>query len=93
MLVRNPRIKIFTCNWVWPALVLVVHWFMQTHYRFKSVRVTDKRVRIMNEIISGIKVNKMYAWEYAFKKLVTEVRRYVKHSKMCEYHLHCTQHH
>ena len=28
----------------------------------------------MNEIISGIRVIKMYAWEYAFKKLVTKLR-------------------
>ena len=42
--------------------------------RFKSVVVTDKRVRIMNEIISGIRVIKMYAWEYAFKKLITKLR-------------------
>jgi len=37
--------------------------------------VTDQRVRIMNEVISGIRVIKMYAWEYAFKKVVTKLRK------------------
>ena len=45
--------------------------------RFKSARVTDQRVRIMNEVISGIRVIKMYAWEYAFKRIVTKLRRWV----------------
>ena len=44
--------------------------------RFKSARVTDQRVRIMNEVISGIRVIKMYAWEYAFRKVVTKLRRW-----------------
>ena len=43
--------------------------------RFKSACVTDQRVRIMNEVISGIRVIKMYAWEYAFKKVVTKLRK------------------
>ena len=45
--------------------------------RFKSALVTDKRVRIMNEVISGIRVIKMYAWENAFNKLISKLRRYV----------------
>ena len=44
-------------------------------FRFKSARVTDKRIRIMNEIIVGIRVIKMYAWEYAFKRVVSKLRR------------------
>ncbi len=44
-------------------------------YRFKSALVTDKRIRIMNEIISGMKVIKMYAWEYAFKAVVSKLRK------------------
>ena len=43
--------------------------------RFKSARVTDKRVRIMNEVITGIRVIKMYAWEYAFKQVVAKLRK------------------
>ncbi|XP_064381893.1 ATP-binding cassette sub-family C member 4-like isoform X2 [Halichondria panicea] len=46
-----------------------------SRYRFKSAVLTDKRVRIMNEIITGIRVIKMYAWEYAFKRIVDTLRR------------------
>lgn len=46
-----------------------------TNCRFKSARVTDKRIRIMNEIIVGIRVIKMYAWEYAFKRVVSKLRK------------------
>ena len=44
-------------------------------HRHKSALVTDKRIQIMNEIITGIKVIKMYAWEYAFKAVVSKLRR------------------
>ena len=43
--------------------------------RLKSARVTDSRVKVMNEVITGIRVIKMYAWEYAFKKMVDEIRK------------------
>lgn len=36
---------------------------------------TDDRVGIMNEIIQGIQVIKMYAWELPFQKVVSEARR------------------
>lgn len=36
---------------------------------------TDQRVSIMNEIIQGIQVIKMYAWELPFQKVVAEARR------------------
>ena len=39
------------------------------------MRVTDKRIRVMNEVIVGIRVIKMYAWEYAFKRVVSKIRR------------------
>ena len=45
------------------------------HLRHDSVRITDKRVKIINEVISGIRVIKMYAWEHAFKKKITQLRR------------------
>ena len=45
--------------------------------RFASAKLTDKRVRVMNEIISGIRVIKMYGWEYAFKKVIAGIRKSV----------------
>ena len=44
-------------------------------HRFKAARMADRRVKVMNEVISGIRVIKMYAWEYAFKDLVATIRR------------------
>lgn len=50
-----------------------------THYtsalRLKVARRTDSRVGIMNEIINGIQVIKMYAWEIPFQMVVAEGRR------------------
>ena len=45
--------------------------------RLKAASETDTRVKIMNEVISGIRVIKMYGWEYAFERLVANIRKYV----------------
>ena len=43
--------------------------------RLKTVLKTDKRVNIMNEIISSMQVTKMYAWEESFSNLVNKARK------------------
>ncbi|KAK5646882.1 hypothetical protein RI129_005346 [Pyrocoelia pectoralis] len=44
-------------------------------FRSKSAKRTDKRVRLMTELISGIQIIKMYAWEKPFTKIVSVIRR------------------
>ncbi|XP_068428332.1 ATP-binding cassette sub-family C member 4-like [Clinocottus analis] len=43
--------------------------------RAETAVLTDDRIRTMNEVISGIRVIKMYGWEKPFAALVDEIRR------------------
>ncbi|XP_037945079.1 multidrug resistance-associated protein 4 [Teleopsis dalmanni] len=43
--------------------------------RLKIAERTDARVGIMNELVQGIQVIKMYAWEKPFQAVVAEARR------------------
>ncbi|XP_027413619.1 multidrug resistance-associated protein 4-like isoform X1 [Bos indicus x Bos taurus] len=43
--------------------------------RSKTAALTDTRLRTMNEVITGIRTIKMYAWEKSFAELITRLRR------------------
>ncbi|XP_039693710.1 ATP-binding cassette sub-family C member 4 isoform X5 [Pteropus medius] len=43
--------------------------------RSKTAAFTDMRIRSMNEVITGIRIIKMYAWEKSFAELITNLRR------------------
>lgn len=42
--------------------------------RTLKVKVTDRRVKLMNEILSGIRIIKFYAWEAAFEGKINAIR-------------------
>ncbi|GAB5566426.1 ATP-binding cassette sub-family C member 4 isoform X2 [Prionailurus iriomotensis] len=57
-----------------------IHWlllasFLGTVPLNKTATFTDVRIRTMNEVITGIRIIKMYAWEKSFADLVTSLRR------------------
>ena len=43
--------------------------------RSRIAAITDKRLRLMNNIISGIRAVKMNAWEWFFRERVLQTRR------------------
>lgn len=47
----------------------------QGHLRSKITKKTEYRIKIMNELVSGIQVIKMYAWEKPFQKVVDAARK------------------
>ncbi|XP_076273672.1 multidrug resistance-associated protein 1-like [Rhynchophorus ferrugineus] len=42
--------------------------------QFRQMRYKDERVKMMNEILNGIKVLKLYAWEPSFEKIIQDIR-------------------
>ncbi|KAJ9444939.1 putative multidrug resistance-associated protein lethal(2)03659 [Diplonema papillatum] len=45
-----------------------------TALRMKTTKITDQRVKLTNELITGIRLIKMYAWELPFSKAVLTER-------------------
>ncbi|XP_017473674.1 PREDICTED: multidrug resistance-associated protein 1 isoform X7 [Rhagoletis zephyria] len=43
-------------------------------YQIRQMKYKDERVKLMNEVLSGIKVLKLYAWEPSFENQVLRIR-------------------
>ena len=54
---------------------IFVHDYSYFVKRLHTALKTDKRVNIMNEIISSMQVTKMYAWEDSFSALINRARK------------------
>ncbi|XP_066469734.1 ATP-binding cassette sub-family C member 3 isoform X2 [Tiliqua scincoides] len=44
-------------------------------FQVEQMRYKDSRIKLMNEILNGIKVLKLYAWEPSFAEKVLEIRK------------------
>lgn len=51
---------------------------LAAYYRKKIAETTDRRVNIMNELLSCICLVKMYAWELSFTKIIQDIRKLEK---------------
>ncbi|KAK5908458.1 hypothetical protein CgunFtcFv8_016516 [Champsocephalus gunnari] len=47
---------------------------MARKIQIKSMKFKDKRLKIMNEILNGMKILKLYAWEPSFQTQVEDIR-------------------
>ncbi|XP_077861532.1 ATP-binding cassette sub-family C member 5-like [Saccoglossus kowalevskii] len=63
------------------GLIIFLSWPLQvlsgkliTKFRINTVTMTDRRVRMTNEMILSIGLIKMYAWEYLLTKKIQEIR-------------------
>ncbi|KAG8192593.1 hypothetical protein JTE90_015226 [Oedothorax gibbosus] len=53
----------------------------------KQMQLKDERVKLVNEVLSGIRVLKLYAWEEAFREKINEIRmKEVKNLKHIAYY-------
>nr|XP_016930743.1 probable multidrug resistance-associated protein lethal(2)03659 isoform X1 [Drosophila suzukii] len=63
---------------IFMLLLIPLQMFLGTktwHLHLKAAERTDNRIRMVIEIISGIRVLKMYAWELPFEKMVALARK------------------
>ena len=59
------------------VLLIPVNWRITTLTRraqTKQISIKDLRIKLMNEILNGIKVLKLYAWEKSFEEKIGEIR-------------------
>ncbi len=56
-----------------PVQVLIGRFSM--YFRVRIAKRTDERGRFLNEIIGGIRLIKMYAWEKPFAKIISNLRK------------------
>ena len=58
-------------------ILMPINGFVATRLRLLQIslmKLKDRRIKLMNEILSGIRVWKMYAWEQSFNEKVMQLR-------------------
>ena len=49
--------------------------FISAELRMRTAVVSDQRISLMNQVVSGIRAIKMRAWEDGYRKKISHVRR------------------
>ena len=57
------------------ACVCVCDYFMNSIIQVRQMEQKDHRIRLMNEVLNGIKVIKLYAWEDHFQSDIHTMRQ------------------
>ena len=52
-----------------------INFYYMEKLQKKQMKHKDMRVKLLNEILSGIKVLKMYAWEKSFIQKIGDIRK------------------
>ena len=52
-----------------------INFYYMERLQKKQMKHKDMRVKLLNEILSGIKVLKMYAWEKSFIQKIGDIRK------------------
>ena len=47
---------------------------LQKNLIYAQMRNKDRRSRLMDEVLNGMKVLKLYAWEESFERTITAIR-------------------
>lgn len=64
---RNPSFnKVIIHDW--PSILL------HPHIQVQQMKMKDGRIKMISEILSGIKILKLFAWEDSFEKNVHDIR-------------------
>ena len=70
------RIEIKQSQTVYPKILMIIEFdiIKLPSRRTKIAPLTDRRVKIIHEIVSFMKIIKMYGWELMFRDLVEKVQ-------------------
>lgn len=66
-------------RWKWMSRIFISVWIgkMAAKYRLQTTQCSDKRVKVMKEILHGIQLIKMYTWELAYCRVIDKIRKSV----------------
>uniref|UniRef100_A0A3B3ZXF4 ABC transmembrane type-1 domain-containing protein n=1 Tax=Periophthalmus magnuspinnatus TaxID=409849 RepID=A0A3B3ZXF4_9GOBI len=66
---------VYACYMLGPSALAGVFTYLLFFPILVAIKLTDARIRKMNEILTSIKLIKMYAWEESFEKEVAIIRK------------------